>query len=62
MKVGSAAASFLVEKIGPEGFASRDQILERIKKDQITEEEGAVNFSLTVYKPKKAWRINYLLL
>lgn len=53
MLVGSAAASFLVEQIGPEGFATRDKILERIKNGQRTDEEGAVNFSLTVYKPKK---------
>lgn len=53
MMVGSAAASFLVEKIGPEGFATREQILDRIKNGQRTDEEGAVNFSLTVYKPRR---------
>eukprot|EP00026_Physarum_polycephalum_P010752 Phypoly_transcript_10929.p1 GENE.Phypoly_transcript_10929~~Phypoly_transcript_10929.p1 ORF type:complete len:367 (+),score=52.14 Phypoly_transcript_10929:101-1201(+) len=55
MLVGSAAASFLVEKIGPEGFASRDQILERIKTGERTKEmaEEKGGFSLTVYSPKK---------
>lgn len=38
MLVGSAAASYLVEKIGPEGFANRDQILERIKNSERTTE------------------------
>ena len=52
MMVGSAAASFLVEKIGPEGFATREKILERIKNGERTKEK-AENFSLTVYSPKK---------
>ena len=52
MLVGSAAASYLVEKICPEGFASRDQILERIQTGERTKEH-AENFSLTVYAPKK---------
>jgi hypothetical protein len=52
MLVGSAAASFLVEKIGPEGFASRDQILDRIKHGERTKEKSE-GFSLTVYSPKK---------
>jgi hypothetical protein len=55
MLVGSAAASFLVEKIGPEGFASRDQILDRIKNGERTKEMGEEKegFSLTLYAPKK---------
>lgn len=52
--VGSAAASFLVEKIGPEGFASREKILDRVKNGVRTEEKAAEMYSLTIYKPKKA--------
>jgi len=50
--VGSAAASFLVECVGPEGFATREMILERIKSGERTLEASAqVKFSLTVYEP-----------
>lgn len=54
MLVGSAAASFLVEQVGPTGFASREQILERIRTGERTEEALAERFSLTIYKPKKS--------
>ena len=40
MLVGSAAASYLVEKICPEGFASRDQILERIQTGERTKADN----------------------
>jgi len=52
--VGSAAASFLVEKMGPDGFATREKILERISTGERTLETAAeTKFSLTRYKPKK---------
>ena len=53
MLAGSAAASFLVERMGPEGFASREQIMQRISNGERTEEGGVEGFSLTLYSPKK---------
>jgi sugar/nucleoside kinase (ribokinase family) len=52
--VGSAAASFLVECIGPQGFATREKLLERISSGERTLEESAqTKFSITRYKPPK---------
>eukprot|EP01112_Ceratiomyxa_fruticulosa_P010123 TRINITY_DN2670_c0_g1_i6.p1 TRINITY_DN2670_c0_g1~~TRINITY_DN2670_c0_g1_i6.p1 ORF type:complete len:280 (+),score=44.87 TRINITY_DN2670_c0_g1_i6:512-1351(+) len=51
-KVGSCAASFLVEQVGPNGFQKRDAILERVKNGVPTEAPVEAR-SVTVYKPKK---------
>jgi len=54
-QVGSAGASFLVERIGPEGFESRENLLLRINKGEKTQEASAeTKFSLTRYKPQKS--------
>lgn len=52
--VGSAASSFLVQKVGPDGFATREDILKRISAGERTSEEAvAAKFSVTKYKPPK---------
>eukprot|EP01113_Clastostelium_recurvatum_P017288 TRINITY_DN2023_c0_g1_i1.p1 TRINITY_DN2023_c0_g1~~TRINITY_DN2023_c0_g1_i1.p1 ORF type:complete len:362 (+),score=87.65 TRINITY_DN2023_c0_g1_i1:43-1128(+) len=51
-KMGSAAASFCVESLGPSGFQSRDRVAERVR-DGTPTQEPARPSSVTVYKPRK---------
>jgi len=50
---GSAAASYLVECVGPMGFATRSKILERVENGERTAEASGTKYSVTFYKAKK---------